>query len=251
MASKSAPSSIVLTQIFSSFGIYTAPAVLEPISSGLIHSTWKIMNESDAFVLQRVNKAVFADPEAVCNNARLLSQYLTARDPTYLFICPLVTASGRMTLDIDGETYRMLPFVKNSCVYEVAISPEIAGAAARSFGRLTFMLSDFDCSNLHVSIPRFHDISLRYQQFEGALVEGDRQRIEKSSGLIEFLKSQKHIVDAYFDLLYDPNFKIRVTHHDTKISNVLFDATDSNRALCVIDLDTLMPGYFISDIGGK
>ena len=242
-----------LSGILSCYGVDPMPTgvAAETISSGLIHSTWKVALPSGTYVIQRMNTKVFADPAAVCNNARMLKNFLATKDADYLFVCPLETTSGSSIVEHGGSTYRMFHFVTNSRVYDVVECPEVAAAAAKSFGRLTSLLSEFDCSSLHIPIANFHDVALRYQQFDGALLEGNKAKVEKSKDLIEFLQSQRLIVDAYYDLLYDPNFKLRVTHHDTKISNVLFDSEDPNKPLCVIDLDTVMPGYFISDIGGK
>ena len=240
-----------LSEILSCYGLESADAVVSSIQSGLIHSTWKVDLPSSSYVIQRMNTKVFADPAAVCNNSRMIKNFIAAKDNEYLFVCPLETTKGSAIVDSNGSIYRMFDFVKDSRVYDVVESPEVAAAAARSFGKLTCLLSDFDCSALHVSIPDFHSIARRYQQFEGALVEGNKARIEKAKDLTDYLQAQRHIVDAYFDLLFDPNFKLRVTHHDTKISNVLFSTEEAQTPLCVIDLDTTMPGYFISDIGGE
>lgn len=250
-------SSEVLTAILLRFGIpveqQSAPPVVEPVSSGLIHSTWKISVASDeAYILQYVNTAVFKDPEAICNNMWLLKDFVAEKDPDFRLICPLKSVDGCCIVEENGSKYRIFPFVKESMVYTVVPSPEVAASTAQSFGKFTAILSDFDCTNLHVSIPQFHDISLRYQQFEGALAEGNKERISKAEDLVQSLRSHAHLAgEAYYDLMYDPNFRLRVTHHDTKISNVLFDTEDASRALCVIDLDTVMPGYFISDVGGN
>jgi hypothetical protein len=100
---------------------------------------------------------------------------------------------------------------------------------------------------LQETLPHFHDLELRYGQFERAAATGDAGRVRDSSDLIAFLQGQRGMVDAYVGLKRNPAFSLRVTHHDTKISNVLFD--DRDKGLCVIDLDTVMPGYFISDVG--
>jgi thiamine kinase-like enzyme len=100
---------------------------------------------------------------------------------------------------------------------------------------------------LQETLPRFHDLELRYEQFDRAVGLGDVSRVRDSAALIAFLQGQRGLVDEYIALKRDPGFLLRVTHHDTKISNVLFD--DRDKGLCVIDLDTVMPGYFISDVG--
>ncbi|MEO7834974.1 MAG: phosphotransferase, partial [Ginsengibacter sp.] len=105
----------------------------------------------------------------------------------------------------------------------------------------------FPVQKLQFTIPDFHNLSLRYQQFKDALKTGNKLRLQQSTGLIRFMEDNKNVVDVYENILNNPSFKLRVTHHDTKISNVLFNK--ENKGLCVIDLDTVMPGYFISDVG--
>jgi serine/threonine protein kinase len=246
-------SSAAASEILSLYGIVdpAAQITVESLSSGLIHGTWKVSVPEDAYILQRMNTSVFKEPEAICNNISLLTNYVATKDPDYLLICPITATNGNFTVENNGSIYRLFPFVKKSVVFTVVESPEIAAAAAKSFGKLTAVLSEFDCASLHVPIANFHDLPLRYQQFQAALVKGNKERIARAGELVQYLHTQAHIVEAYCDMLYDPSFKLRVTHHDTKISNVLLDADDNSLALCVIDMDTVMPGYFISDVGGK
>ena len=125
--------------------------------------------------------------------------------------------------------------------------PVLAFEAARQFGKFTNLLSGFDLSVLKNSIPDFHNLSLRYKEFNLALQNGNKDRILQAQALIKQIEKYSHIVTEYEKVKQDARFRKRVTHHDTKISNVLFD--DQNKGLCVIDLDTVMPGYFISDVG--
>ncbi|MDE3254049.1 MAG: phosphotransferase, partial [Bacteroidota bacterium] len=119
--------------------------------------------------------------------------------------------------------------------------------AASQFGLFTRLLSGFPSEKLHITLPHFHNLALRYQQFQQALLAGNPRRISESKEIIEQLGQHTGIVTEYMAIVKNPFFIKRVTHHDTKISNVLFDARE--KAICVIDLDTLMPGYFISDVG--
>ena len=100
---------------------------------------------------------------------------------------------------------------------------------------------------LKTTIPQFHDLSLRYKQFQDALEKGNKERIGEAAELIGIVKQNADVVAEFENIKTNPDFKLRVTHHDTKISNVLFD--DMDKGLCVIDLDTVMSGYFISDVG--
>jgi hypothetical protein len=223
---------------------------LRPIGSGLIHRTWKVeLPEGRAYILQEVNTAVFSDPMSIAENLDKIGRYLTAEAPDYLFPLPLRTADGAVFYqDEPGKHFRMFPFVNGSRTYDVVSSPEQAFEASRQFGLFTRRLRGFDVGQLRETLPHFHDLVLRYEQFDRAVAAcADSARLRASRGLIEFLIAQRELVDEFIALRNDAGFSLRVTHHDTKISNVLFD--DRDRGLCVIDLDTVMPGYFISDVG--
>jgi Ser/Thr protein kinase RdoA (MazF antagonist) len=149
---------------------------------------------------------------------------------------------------IEGEGYfRIFPFIKNSHTIDVVNSPSQAYEAAKQFGRFTNLLSGFPVDKLKITLPDFHNLPLRHSQFETAIKEGNKERIKQSAAMISFLKDQQEIVSISKQISNNLDFKKRVTHHDSKISNVLFD--DNNKGLCVVDLDTVMPGYFISDFG--
>ncbi len=222
---------------------------LVPIGSGLIHRTWKVeVPGSTAYILQEVNTGVFSDPVAISENLDKIGRYLAEHASDYLFAAPLRTVEGPVFYRDDGGGYfRMFPFVSGSRTYDVVSSPEQAFEASQQFGLFTRNLRGFDTGQLRETLPRFHDLVLRYEQFDRAVATGDRSRVRDSAELIAFLQGQRGLVDEYIALKADPGFSLRVTHHDTKISNVLFDQHD--KGLCVIDLDTVMPGYFISDVG--
>jgi Ser/Thr protein kinase RdoA (MazF antagonist) len=143
--------------------------------------------------------------------------------------------------------FRLVPFVTSSHSYDVAEASDLAYEAARQFGKFTKLLAGFPAQSLHITLPDFHNLSLRYQQFETALTEGNIARIQEAKENIDTIREFREILGKFEQIRNNPGFKIRVTHHDTKISNVLFDK--ENKGLCVIDLDTVMPGYFISDLG--
>jgi Ser/Thr protein kinase RdoA (MazF antagonist) len=137
--------------------------------------------------------------------------------------------------------------VSGSHSKDVVETPDQAYEAAKQFGRFTKQLSGIDITQLHYTIPAFHDLSLRHRQFLQALQDGNAARIEETGRMIQQLLQWSPIETQYRQLVHNPDFRLRVTHHDTKISNVLFDNED--KCICVIDLDTVMPGYFISDVG--
>ena len=234
--------------ILPAYGLGEQSPVVEAFGSGLINNTWKIIASGNEYILQRVNHAVFKEPENIANNIRLIGAYLREHHPDYKFISPVTTNSGEEMIYLKGEGYfRMFPFVAGSHSKDVVETPEQAYEAATQFGRFTRLLHGIDIEKLKLTIPCFHDLTLRYEQFLMALEKGNRDRIRESGTLIKSLIAHEGIVTEFGNIINNPEFKLRVTHHDTKISNVLFDK--EGKGICVIDLDTVMPGYFISDVG--
>lgn len=235
----------MLQTILDSYGIEQSA---KPFGTGLINHTWIIGGEDQQFILQRINDNVFKQPEDIARNIRLIGDYLATHHPDYLFVTPARNKSAADIMHVAGEGYfRLFPFVPNSHTIDVVSTPAQAFEAARQFGRFTRLLANFPTAELKITLPDFHNLPLRYQQFEAACRSGNAVRIKTAAALIGFLQEQRGIVTVSETISSNPAFKKRVTHHDTKISNVLFDEAD--KGLCVIDLDTVMPGYFISDVG--
>ena len=234
--------------ILPAFGFEEESLRVEAFGSGLINNTWKVIARDREYILQRVNHAVFKEPENIANNISLIGEFLRKNHPEYTFVSPVATSNGDEMIYLKGEGYfRLFPFVTGSHSKDVVETPEQAYEAATQFGRFTRLLHGIDIKKLKVTIPCFHDLTLRYQQFLMALEKGNKERIKEAEGLIRSLVAHADIVTEYGNIMANPEFKLRVTHHDTKISNVLFDK--DGKGLCVIDLDTVMPGYFISDVG--
>lgn len=237
----------MLKSILTAYGLPAEQCDILPFGTGLINNTWKVNHGKDEYILQRINENVFKQPADIAENIRNIGEYLAVHAPEYLFVLPVSTVLGEELVHDETGYYRLMPFIRNSRTYVVASSPEIAREAAREFGCFTRMLSGFDASRLKITLPDFHNLTLRYRQFEESLETGNRERISEASVEIQIVRNNKQIVAVFERIAKDPTFKKRVTHHDTKISNVLFD--DKNHGLCVIDLDTTMAGYFISDVG--
>src|SRR4030095_5058237 len=237
----------MIETILKEFGV-DANASVKPFGSGLINNTWLISGNENDLILQRINQKVFKQPFDIATNIRLICEYLKVNHPDYLFICPRKTIAGDEMIFIKDEGYfRLFPFIKNSRTTDVVNSPSQAYEAAKQFGRFTNLLSAFPVDKLRITLPDFHNLPLRYAQFETAIKEGNKERIKQSAAMISFLKDQHEVVRISKQISNNTDFKKRVTHHDSKISNVLFDEND--QGLCVIDLDTVMPGYFVSDFG--
>ncbi len=238
----------MIAEALQQYGIDFINCTIDKLSSGLINTTYKITYNNQIFILQKINAFVFKKPQLIADNINLLATYLRKSHPDYLFVAPIKTENDLSIICNKGKEYfRLFPFVKKSHTIDVALNPQQAYEAAKQFGAFTQKLSGFNCSSLKITLPNFHNISLRYQQFEIALLKGNKKRLQEAASTIGLIKSYKNIVEDFEKIKTDSDFKIRVTHHDTKISNVLFDA--NGKGLCVIDLDTVMPGYFISDVG--
>lgn len=234
--------------VLPAYGLQQDELVAEEFGTGLINNTWKITAPGRQYILQRINNDVFKKPNAIAENIGLIAEYLKLHHPQYLFAAPCTTTQNKSMVYVEGKGYfRLFPFIEGSHSFDVAATPEIAYEAAAQFGKFTSLLAGFDASKLNKTIPHFHNLSLRYQQFNNALITGNKERILKSTSSIDYLIEQNEIVTQYDKLCNDSAFKQRVTHHDTKISNVLFNG--NNKGIAVIDLDTVMPGYFISDVG--
>lgn len=234
--------------ILDAYGLNGNDVEVKPFGTGLINHTWTVSAGEKKFILQRINQQVFKTPSDIATNIRMIGNYLKENFPGYLFVTPEKTMQQQdLVFDEQEGYFRLFPFVKNSHTNDVVSTPLQAFEAAKQFGRFTKLLAGFSANELHITLPDFHNLPLRYQQFKTALIDGNQMRIKEATATILFLQQHLDIVTTSQSIAGNPAFKKRVTHHDTKISNVLFD--DHDKGLCVIDLDTVMPGYFISDVG--
>lgn len=238
----------MLADVLPLFGLDVSACSITAYGSGLINHTWLINCPPQQFILQRINTNVFKNPEAIDTNIGAIGNYLQQNAPAYRFVQPEKAMNGKGILQHSEEGwFRLSPFVKGSHTVDVVSSPGEAYEAAKQFGMFTVRLKDFDASSLQTTLPDFHNLALRWHQFTQAVENATDERKNQAAELVQFLQSQHSIVKEYEQLVGNTAFKKRVTHHDTKISNVLFD--ENVKGLCVIDLDTAMPGYFISDVG--
>ena len=235
-----------LHPVLNQFGL-RSPYTINLITSGLINPTWKVNADENEYILQKINTTVFKTPDDIAYNLDKIDQFLSQHEPDYLFVAPLKTVDGKLLYWSDEGCFRVFPFVPKSHTVDVVSSPEEGFEAAKQFARFTRLLNNFDASQLRITIPDFHNLLFRRTQFTDAISDGNKSRIARSSDLIEIVEKYRWIVDTYEKIVRHKLIKRRVTHHDTKISNVLFGP--DGKGLCVIDLDTVMPGYFISDFG--
>lgn len=238
----------MIKDILNSFGLQPNKYVATKLSSGLINNTWKISGEDNNYILQQVNKNVFKSPEDIAQNIKNLDIFLAEHHPNYLFISLLMTPNGEyLVINETGEVFRLMSYVKNSQTLDTVTTRHEAFEAARQFGKFTSNLSGFNTSKLRYTLPDFHNLTLRFEQFELAYKNACEEKMALAADAIKKAFNHKDIVQVYQSILKNQDIPSRVIHHDTKISNVLFDK--NHCGLCVIDLDTVMPGYFFSDVG--
>jgi len=217
------------------------------IHQGLINQSFEIQTkDGGSFILQTINHQIFKNPESIDYNINSISRYLSQNYPDYCFTHLVPNAKGESLTKFENRFYRAFKKI-NGHAFNVIERPDQADAAAKAFGKFTAILNDFDTPSLKITLPHFHDLTLRAAQFKEALIKGDSHRLAQSKEAIAYLQDQNKLVAQYQYFISSKESRQRVTHHDTKISNVLFNKKDE--AICVIDLDTVMPGYYISDVG--
>jgi len=237
----------MLNQILPLYGILPVKSNIQLFGDGLINHTWKITTENTGYILQKVNQAVFKKPQDIDQNISRLKAFLSQKHPEYLFVSPITGTTGKSLMETSEGYFRLFPFVENSHSLNVLSKKEEAYEAARQFGRFSMLLNEFDVDQLYITLPDFHNLTLRYGQFKNAVLHASPERKEQSKELISFIEDNYSIVETYNKIIANHEIPLRVIHHDTKINNVLFDR--DGKGICVIDLDTVMPGYFISDVG--
>jgi Ser/Thr protein kinase RdoA (MazF antagonist) len=235
------------SEILHHWDLNSETITVDRFGNGLINNTWLVQAEQKKYILQQINHHVFLHPEAIDDNINAIRVFLRKHFPNYLFVAP-VFSRGNKSLIKKGEDYfRLFDFIESSHSYTVLQNPQLAFEASKQFGRFTKLLADFDIDKLQITLPNFHDLTLRYRQFIDSLQQASSERLNMAKEITAALQQYNEIVEIYNAITIDPSFKKRVTHHDTKISNVLFD--ENNEGICIVDLDTVMPGYFISDVG--
>jgi len=238
----------MLNEILKSYGLCANECLVQKVDIGLINHTWKVTAADKAYILQQINHQVFKSPQDISENMLKLNTFLVKHYPDYLFVSPIATITGEyLVQNNSGNYYRLLPFIPDSHTINTVSSRQEAYEAARQFGRFSSLLSGFNIDDLHYTLPDFHNLSLRFEQFEQAHNQATPERLTAAKIAINYAFKHQNLVDTYQAIKKNNNIPLRVIHHDTKISNVLFDKND--KGLCVIDLDTVMPGYFISDLG--
>ena len=223
---------------------------IEVAGGGLINHSYKVSCEFvPDFFLQQINKYVFEHPEHVQENYITIWQYAEfeftgLRLPTPRNYNKLAT----LFIDKKGNYWRAFEFIAGARMLTIAEKPRQAKATAIAFATFTSAFADFNVHLLKTVIPDFHNLSFRFNQFEKALKGELYERMLKALPLIEEMKQRERYKHFYEIIIESAEFPQRVMHHDAKIANVLF-SIKTGKVICLVDFDTVMPGYYFSDLG--
>ena len=247
-----------LTGIIQQFAIAGGVGKITPHGGGHINDNFLVRNNSPAhpdYLLQRVNHHVFRDVELLMNNMTRVTGHIAGQlghlspEERYRRSLEIIPTKGGKPFfkDSDGCYWRILNFIPDHVVYDSTDDQEVAREGARMFGEFIRMLSSLSPAEIGDSIPRFHDIRWRLSGLEKSISKdtGGRCRLVKEE--LRYIGSKTGLVTTIQRLGDKGAIPLRVTHNDTKINNVLFDR--EKKGLCVVDLDTVMPGYVHYDFG--
>ena len=230
----------------------------EPFGNGHINSTFLVTVEGaeERYILQRINSYVFTRPKEVMENILRVTEYLQDRireeggDPDRETIRLIPSVSGEpWAEDAEGQVWRVMLCVPDTVSPELPDDPAILEECGRAFGTFSHRLKHFPAAVLHETIHAFHDTPFRFRQLEDAAAADAAGRLKEAVEEMEFARSREADTRILTDLLAAGKLPLRVTHNDTKVNNVLLDRK-TGKAVCVVDLDTVMPGLLAYDFGG-
>ena len=238
---------------------------VEELLSGNINSTYLLTygkpdGSKVRYVLQRINTVAFRHPEELMKNVQLVINHITATmaraqlptEHSFLeFIRvkgPLTTESPLLYKDDRGEYWRADIFIDNATAYNQISHPACFNEADCGFGEFRKYLYDFPADNLTETIPDFHNTKKRFYTFVASVAADKAGRVGKLEEDIDFFFDRRKMMSSIVDMIEKGELPLRVTHNDTKLNNVMID-NETKKALCVIDLDTVMPGSALYDYG--
>lgn len=207
------------------------------------------------FILQMMNTSVFTKPVELMENIIAVTKFIRAKviarggDIEREVVNVIPTKDGcSYYVDKEGNFWRLLEYISGATSYDSVDDPEIFKASAYAFGRFQNDLSDFPIDKLHETIPNFHNTESRYAAFEKSVEKDIAKRKSTCEREIDLLLERKPLAQYFNKLLAEKKIPLRVTHNDTKLNNVMIDDA-THKGLCVIDLDTVMPGISCFDFG--
>jgi len=244
--------------IVSHFRIEGSFASSSVIGSGHINDSYLITTLPDSapdYVLQRINHQIFKDIPALMNNILIVTQHIeskirsgdsAAQGLTALQLIPTSKQEYYHT-DGDGNSWRIYILLTGTKSYDIVENPSLAYEGGKAFGIFQYLTADIPVETLSETIPDFHDISKRLDNFRKTVKQDNVDRVKEVQKEIHFVEKRAEEMKTILNLGEVGKIPLRVTHNDTKFNNILFD--NDNKAVCIVDLDTVMPGYVLYDFG--
>ena len=239
------------SEVLAQYGLDGAVVSCERYDHGHINETYLVVTESGRrYILQKINQAVFRDVDALMANIEAVTSWLRRRSADPREVLHLVRSRAGQTYvrDSGGGAWRIYDFVKDAVCLQQPETPEDLYESAVAFGRFQELLRDFPAATLAETIPHFHDTPDRCRIFRETLERDPMGRAGDVRPEIAFVLAREAEASVLTDHLRAGRLSLRVTHNDTKLNNVMLDEK-TRKAVCVIDLDTVMPGLSLYDFG--
>ncbi|MCX6283765.1 MAG: aminoglycoside phosphotransferase family protein, partial [Bacteroidetes bacterium] len=246
-----------LLRIANEFNIEGKPSGFVSIDSGHINDSYRIRispEGSQEYMLQKINHHVFTDVPGLTDNILKVTKHISENIRTLdagisfveLFLIPTRNNSF-VHHDGDGNFWRMFNFIDDSRSFDQVPGPELAFEGGRAFGLFLKLTKGMDASGLAETLKDFHNIETRLEAFRSICAENPCKRVAKAGCEIRFIEERAEEMHSILRLGRSGQIPLRVTHNDTKFNNILFNS--QNKAICIVDLDTVMPGYSLYDFG--
>lgn len=237
----------LLENVLSNFKIKGEPYYIEKYGNGHINRTYLVKTDTNHYILQKINSIAFKDVDLLMNNIVIVTSYLRSIGEESMTV--IYTKDDKSYLKVnDNDYYRVYDFVMNTICIEKIDDISLVDKDACAFGKLHKALAKLDASKLGEVIPHFHDTPRRYLNLMDAIDKDYKNRLSTCLNEVEYAKSIKDDLSKVVDGLKEGTISLATTHNDPKINNVLFDE-HSGEVRVVIDLDTIMPGSILYDIG--
>ncbi len=231
----------------------------EPYGSGHINLTFRLVCEEDgqeyAYILQQMNHGVFKDIDGLMKNVKGVTSFLRRQilenhgDPDRETLNLVPTKDGKdYYQDSLGNFWRVYLFIDQATCYNLVEKEEDFYQSGKAFGRFQCLLADYPADELTETIVDFHNTAVRFQTFQKAVEEDVMGRAAGVQDEIRFVREREKDMSLAYDLQREGKLPLRVSHNDTKLNNIMIDDA-TGQALCIIDLDTIMPGFSIFDYG--
>lgn len=221
-----------------------------PFGNGHINDTFRLSNQDKTkpdYLLQRINHLIFTEVEQMMLNIQRVTEHVNKKLPGSTLELIGTRSGNNFHRDSEGNYWRIYRFRKELHSIDVAETPAQIYEGAKAFGRFLSHLADFPAHTLHHTIPHFHNVVVRLQQLKQAIDEDKVGRVKEATPAIEYSWEITEIMQRIQKAGERGEIPLRVTHNDTKFNNVLLD--EAGRGRCVIDLETVMPGYVHYDFG--